>query len=115
MKRYTKGLIQLSLALLITLIVGGVITQADSKPRLRIVHAAPGISNIDVYINDTLFFDNIFYRYISDYAPIKSGELTVRVRPAGASPRDDTLIEVGASYNENQDYTLIAAGRQGDI
>lgn len=115
MKRYARHIIPFSFALLGLIILGSVIVRADSRPRLRVFHAAPGLSNVDIYLDDTLFFDNVFYRYISDYAPINPGDHTVRVRPAGASPRDPTLIEVNAPYGDNQDYTIVAAGRQGDL
>jgi len=115
MNRYKKGIFQLACAAVILLALAISNSSAETRPRLRVVHAAPGLANIDVYINDTLFFDNIFYRYISDYVPINAGDQTIRVRPAQASPRDATVVEVSAPFNENQDYTIIAAGRQGDI
>lgn len=115
MKRYVNNPIKIFLALLIGLIFTHSSASAANPPRLRVLHAAPGLSNLDIYLSDTLFFENIFYTYLSDYAPANPGDQTIKVRPAGASPRDPTLLEVSTPYNQDQDYTVIAAGRQGDI
>ncbi len=115
MKIYPKVLSQLSFALLIFLGLGSLFTLADSRPQVRFFHAAPGISNIDIYINDLLYFENVFYSHMSDYAPSNPGDQTVRVRTAGSSHKDPALVEVSSPYNDNQGYTLIIAGRQGDI
>jgi hypothetical protein len=115
MKTYLKGFTSVAFALLIVFILGGVIAQADDRPRLRVVHAATGISNVDIYVDDTLFFRNIHYRYISDYVSVEAKEHTIKVRSAGASPRDPTLFEVGGiNYERNRDYTIIAAGKLED-
>jgi hypothetical protein len=121
MNRYTKGFVQLSFALLIFLIVGGVFILADTRPRLRFVHAAPGVANVDVYVDDpNLVFENVFYSFVTDYVPIKAGDHTVKVRPAGAGHKEPVLVDIATNpYNDNEDYTIIIAGKagrdQGDI
>ncbi|MCB0193918.1 MAG: DUF4397 domain-containing protein [Anaerolineae bacterium] len=99
------------MTVLIVILVGHSLSQADERPRVRVIHAATGLANLDIYLNDTLFFDNIVFQYISDYAPIDPGERTLKVRPAGVSPEDQTLREISETYNSDQSYTSIVAGR----
>jgi hypothetical protein len=80
-----------------------------------VIHAAPVVPALDVYVSDILFFDNIFYTIVSPYAPVAPGDQTLKIRPAIASPKDPSLVEVNAPYNENQDYTLIVAGSLGNL
>lgn len=111
MKTRMRLFIQILMTLAALALLGHSLSHADERPRTRVVHAASGLSNIDVYINDTLFFDNIIYQYISDYTPIDAGERTLKIRPAGVSPEDPTLREVSETYNNDQAYTSIVAGR----
>jgi hypothetical protein len=113
MRGYKKQLVQFFLGLMIVLLATGVGALAANRPRIRVVHAAPVVPSLDVYVVysvDTLFFDNIFYSQISEYAPIEPGDRTVKARPAMTSPKDPSLIEVNAPYNNDQDYTVIVAG-----
>lgn len=115
MNNYAKGLLQLSIGLLIVLILGTALSLADSRPRLRFFHGAPGVANVDIYVDDPIiFFENVFYSYVTNYVPINAGDHTVRVRPAGASSRDPVLVDIATNpYNENEDATIIIAGTNG--
>ncbi len=116
MNRYPKRIIQFSVVLLILFTLAGTFVLADTRPRLRFVHAAPGVANVDVYVNDPiLFFDNVFYSFVTEYVPITPGDRTVRVRPAGSSRTEPVLVDIAINppYNENQDYTIIIAGKNG--
>jgi hypothetical protein len=66
-------------------------------------------------VNETLFFDNTFFGYISPYVPVDPGDKTLRVRPADTSSDFPSLIEVNAPYTEDRDYTLIVAGKLEDL
>ncbi|MCB0209068.1 MAG: DUF4397 domain-containing protein [Anaerolineae bacterium] len=111
MRGRTRLFIQLFMTVIMLALIGHSLSHADERPRVRVVHAATGLSNVDIYLNDTLFFDNIVYQYISDYVPVDAGERTLKVRPAGVSPEDPTLREVSESYTNDQSYTAIVAGR----
>ncbi|MCB9078324.1 MAG: DUF4397 domain-containing protein [Anaerolineaceae bacterium] len=111
MNAYRRSIIRILVVLLLLTAVGSRLSLADQRPRLRVVHAATGLQNIDIYVNDLLFFDNILFQYISDYTPVDAGERTIKVRPAGVSPEDPTMREVTESYNTDQEYTIIVAGR----
>ncbi len=112
MLTHKKILLQLSFALLIFLLVGSILIFADTRPRVRAIHAAPGVSNVDTYSDGTLYFENVFYAYVTNYAPLNGGEHTIRVKPAGSGSGGPNIIEAVGPYNDNQDYTVILAGRQ---
>lgn len=114
MRIYSRIIYSL-LAMLPVMLVASLGAQAQEPPRLRVVHAAPGLTNVDIYVNDALFFDNTFFGYISPYVPVDPGDRTVRVRPADTSSDFPSLIEVNAPYSEDRDYTLIVAGKLEDL
>lgn len=111
MNAYRRLVIQILAVLLLLAAVGTSLSYADQRPRLRVVHAATGLQNLDIYVNDLLFFDNINFQFISNYTPVDAGERTVKIRPAGVSPEDPTMREVTESYNTDQEYTIMVAGR----
>jgi hypothetical protein len=121
MKRYTKGIFQLSCVLLIALSLGAGITHADSGPRLRIIHVATGLPNVDIYWGDTILFQNVFYKYISDYIPVTSDSnpRKFRVLPFGEKPVNFQNIPFGETpgfiFEGDQDFTVVAAGNLRSI
>lgn len=115
MKIYSRIIYGLFLALGLLIIGSGGGVYAQEPPRLRVVHAAPGLTHVDIYVNETLFFDNTFFGYISPYTPVDPGDRTLRVRPADTSSDYPSLIEVSVPYSEDRDYTLIVAGRLEDL
>ena len=115
MRRHAKRILQLCLVLLIMLFFSGVIVLAANRPRVRVIHAAPVVPSLDVYVSDILYFDNIFYTIVSEYAPVAAGDQTTKLRPAMSSTKDPSLVEVNAPFNEDQDYTLIVAGSLANL
>jgi hypothetical protein len=112
MKIAVKGLIKLFFALSIILILGqGVIAQDDERPRLRIIHASPEIQKVDIYVGETLYFRNIYFTYVSDYVPITAGTPPLSSRLPGAGFNLPPLFEHTFTYENNKDYTVVAAGR----
>ncbi len=116
MKRYTKGIFHLSFVLLFALSMGAGIIQADSGPRLRIIHVATGLPNVDIYWGDTILFQNVFYKYITNYIPIASDSnpRTFRILPFGEKPINAQDIPFGETpgfvFEGDQDFTVVAAG-----
>lgn len=121
MKKYTKGIFQLSCVLLIALSLGAGVIRADSGPRLRIVHIATGLPNIDIYLGDRIIFQNVFYKYISDYVPMTSDSnpRSFQVLPFGEKPGNVQDIPIGETpgfiFEGDQDFTVVAAGNLGSI
>jgi hypothetical protein len=132
MNKHVRYLVAALLGLLLLAAVGHS-AAADEKPRLRVIHAAPSLSPLDIFVNDILFFDKIPFRYISDYAPIERGDRTVKVILADAviqNPILDgklsegalnairaeaTLREVSEAFENDRHYTVIVSGRLRQI
>lgn len=117
MRRSIKSYIQLSSLLLMVFIFFGISVQAQSPPRLRIVHAAPGLQRIDIYLEGTaadnkILFDNIPYRFISDYIVVAPDPINIIGRPAGTNRKFGAIVQFADfTYEENKDYTLIITNR----
>lgn len=119
MRRSFKSYIQLSLILLMVFVFFGIIVRADShnQPRVRIAHVAPGISNVDVYVEGTISFRDVFYRYISDYIPVKLGDENVDIEVRLTGPRSAETVggNVPHTLSADQDYTFVVAGTLNHI
>lgn len=64
---------------------------------VRILHAAPRMPNVDIYIDDKLTVSNFAYRAFTEYLPITGGrKYKVTVYPAGQKGRPlySTFLEV---------------------
>jgi hypothetical protein len=112
MKTLAKSLSKLFWACLLLLtIAGGVMAQGDERPRLRVVHAAPEIQKVDIYLGETIYFRNIYYTYISDYVAINPGNPKLSSRIPGAGFEVVALFDHTFTYEPNKDYTVVAAGK----
>lgn len=83
----------------------------DQRPRLRILHASPEIQKVDIYLEESLYFRNIYFTYISDYVPINPGTPRLSSRTPGAGFGAPPFFEHTFTYENNKDYTVVAAGR----
>jgi hypothetical protein len=83
----------------------------DQRPRLRIVHASPEIQKVDIYLDERLYFRNIYFTYISDYVPINPGTPKLSSRLPGSDFATPPFFEHTFTYENNKDYTVVAAGR----
>lgn len=116
MQRRIRLFVQLLMILVAMVLLGHSLSYADERPQVRLIHAATGLSNIDIYINDILFFDNIIYQYISAYVPVDAGERAIKINPAGVSPEGSPLLGgISDTFNNDENYTIIVAGRVGKI
>jgi hypothetical protein len=107
-----KGLSKLLFALTMLLILArGVLAQIDERPRLRIVHASPEIQKVDIYLGEVLYFRNIYFTYISDYVPVNPGTFNLSSRIPGGAFETPALFEHSFTFENNRDYTVVAAGR----
>jgi hypothetical protein len=98
--------------LLAALSLGGVITQAQgNRPHLRVINAALGIPSADVYVDGTLYFQDVYYGYVSNYIPVEQGTRSIRVRASRVESGGDLVVgeanfEV-TEGGERRDYTVV--------
>lgn len=97
--------------LLAALSLGGVTTQAQgNRPHLRVINAALGIPSADVYVDGTLYFQGLYYGYVSNYIPVDQGSRSIRIRAAGVESGGDLVTgdaNFEGSEGERRDYTVV--------
>ncbi|WP_416826053.1 DUF4397 domain-containing protein [Ectobacillus polymachus] len=82
--------------------------QSIQQAKLRVLHAAPDASAVDMYINGQQILQNISYKQISNYLSIPQGQYRFDVYKTGTntSPIYSSLIPV----MNNKVYTITAVG-----
>ncbi len=91
---------------------------AAGTARLRLVHAAPGAPNVDVYVTAptadlataTPTLANVPFRAASAYLQVPAGSYRVRITPAGTRT---VAIDVQATLDAGQVRTAIAVDAPG--
>lgn len=76
---------------------------------VRVLHAAPRMPNVDIYIDDKLTIPNLGYKRFTEYLPVEGGrKYKVTVYPAGqkGNPLYSTFLDV----LPQQIYTVAATG-----
>lgn len=75
---------------------------------IRLLHAAPGAPNVDVYANQNLIARNLGYRGFTPYLKVAPGTYNVRVFPAGQTA--NPVITRDITLNASEIYTAAAIG-----
>ena len=79
----------------------------NNSSSLRVAHMSPDAPNVDVYVNNETFLENVSFGTISNYSSVPPGEYAVRITAAGNESAvvfdDNVTLEAGA-------YTLAATG-----
>lgn len=76
---------------------------------VRFVHLSPGAPNVDVRLPDgAMLFQNIGYKEMSKYSPIKPGRHTFDLYPTGTDKRILTVPNI--NLKANQIYSIYATG-----
>ncbi|PSP41792.1 hypothetical protein BRC68_13990 [Halobacteriales archaeon QH_6_64_20] len=77
----------------------------NNSSSLRVAHMSPDAPNVDVYVNNETFLENVSFGTISNYSSVPPGEYAVRITAAGNESAvvfdDNVTLEAGA-------YTLAA-------
>ncbi len=76
---------------------------ADNNAFVRVVHAAPGAANVDVFVDGTALLSNFAFSTVSNYVPLPAGSHTIKVAPAGqgiaaAVITDAVVVTAGVPY-----------------
>ena len=85
---------------------------AAGKAHIRIVHAAPGAPNVDIFVAGAgVVVPNLPFKQASNYLPLDAGSYDLEVRAAGSATAvlslPDTALEAGKVY------TAFAVGLAG--
>lgn len=79
---------------------GGVVPDGGGQPpptgqaRLRVVNAASGAPDLDVYVvgSDAPILENLAYREVSPYVELEPGNVQLALRPAGSPASSEPLL-----------------------
>lgn len=76
---------------------------------VRVVHAAPGAGNVDVFVNKTELLKNFAFGTVTDYVTLDPGSYRIRVAPAGKGA-GDAVIDETVTIQSDVHYTAAALG-----
>ncbi len=77
---------------------------------VRIVHAAPDLPAVDIYLEGLALATRLTYGKYGDAAPFASGDYTVNVVRASAGMDSQALLSTGLTLQPGTTYTLLLTG-----
>lgn len=104
-----KRLVTILVLLLLAVTSAAALAQEDAA-RIRVVHASPDAPPVDVIEGEDTIFSDVAYNSVTNYIPVESGSLDLKVAPAGSA--EDILAETAVELEAGQSYTVVVAGRQ---
>lgn len=103
-----KGLVTCALVMALQ----GCGSSDNSEPSVRVFHASPDAPNVDVLVDGGRVLENVPYTAASDFLGIDTGDRRIQVNVTGT---DTTVIDAHATFAENTDYMIVAAGKAAQI
>ncbi len=76
---------------------------------VRVVHAAPGAGNVDVFVGKSALLKNFAFGTVTDYVTLDPGKYRIRVAPAGKGT-GDAVIDETVTIKSDVHYTAVALG-----
>lgn len=88
---------------------------ADSdQPSIQVIHAAPAIGPVDVYLDGSIVLVGLTFSAVSDPIPLAPAERTVEMVSSGRS-RDDALVRAAISVTAETVADLALIGPADDL
>lgn len=85
---------------------------ADSRAKLRAVHASPNAPNVDILLDNAVVAPNVAFKSVFGFADVPSGARNVKVNAAGTAT---TVINVTPTLAAGRAYTAYAVGFLANI
>ncbi|WP_433742712.1 DUF4397 domain-containing protein [Falsibacillus pallidus] len=85
------------------------VQRQQKMANVRILHAAPDLKSVDVYINAQKVLSNISFKQASTYLTLPSGKYHIDIYPSGTSVT--TVISKKVTIEQGKNYTLAAVGQ----
>ncbi|MCJ8210314.1 DUF4397 domain-containing protein [Mucilaginibacter sp. RS28] len=95
---YTGYLVGPNNALALVLAKDDGTAPSAGKARIRFVHAAPNLSNVDVAVNSTVTFSSQAYRSATGFTEVNPGSVSVRVLGSLLNLSGNYTVEAGKTY-----------------
>jgi hypothetical protein len=83
------------------------LTSVDTLSMVRFVHTSPKLANLQIKMNDTVWFANQNFKSVSDYSHIPPGEKHIKVIDVATG---NVLINETRTLQVNRAYTLFTKG-----
>ncbi len=80
------------------------------QANVRIVHGAPDLPAVDIYIEGLTLATNLTYTRYGDATPFASGDYNLNIVNAGAGMDGKSLLSTGLSLQPGITYTLLLTG-----
>ncbi|HKG24858.1 MAG TPA: DUF4397 domain-containing protein [Thermomicrobiales bacterium] len=88
----------------------------DDDSCIRIVHAAPGTPEIDVYVNDSPVVQGLAYGTATEFIVVPSGDdHKLQVTAAGGTPGDGDLLDADLDFDGRSAYDVVVTGNPDDL
>lgn len=82
--------------------------EMEKNSYIRLLHASPGASAVDVYANDKPLAQNLAYKDFTQYLSVPSGNYNIKVYPTGR--KTNPLIETTLFIPPRSIFTIAASG-----
>ncbi len=79
--------------------------------RVRFLHAMPGATSVDVYMDGVLAASNLAYGSATPHLNVEGGEHLVALKAAGAGADAPSLLEVNVPLVPSLAFTVVAQGQ----
>jgi hypothetical protein len=76
----------------------------NDDPKIRFLHTALDITDVDIFINNQKFIKNVSYLKCTDYFPIQEGDHQIDLYPSGSTA--DPLFSQMISVSAGKFYTI---------
>ncbi|GCE03574.1 DUF4397 domain-containing protein [Dictyobacter aurantiacus] len=83
--------------------------QPATNASVRVIHAAPGAGNVDIFVDNNKVLTNFAYGTLTNYAPVPAGTHTIKVAPTGKGIGAAVIIQ-SANVTAGDAYTVAAVG-----
>ncbi len=83
---------------------------------IRVVHAAPGTSEADIFLNDSPIVQGLAFGTATEFVVVPSGEdRNVQVTAAGGIPGDSDLLDDALTFDSRSAYEVVITGNPDDL
>lgn len=99
---------------LVTLVFATIAPGALAAAKLRVLHAAPDVPAVDIYVDGTKAVENLSTLAATGYLELPAGTYDVAVRVAGSPATSAPALTASITAADNTSYTAFATGFLAD-
>lgn len=89
------------------------LTIPEDGSLVRVFHAVPNLTAVDVYVNDSLAFRDLNFRQFTNYLPLTSGQYTISLYSRDIT--SPAVLTVNLNVPIGGIFTLVATGNIHDL